>query len=77
MKDPADKVTIDMLLPMPQLKPQTWEEALDQLADEKQALREVLHNIVTEWERVGDDSCCFEKMEQLTAQAQRILEETT
>jgi hypothetical protein len=53
----------------------SWEEALDQLADEKQALREVLHNIVTEWERVGDDSCCFEKMEQLTAQAQRILEE--
>ena len=56
-------------------KPTSWEEALDQLADEKQALREVLHNIVTEWERVGDDSCCFEKMEQLTAQAQRILEE--
>jgi hypothetical protein len=54
----------------------SWEEALDQLADEKQALRQVLHNIVTEWERVGDDSCCFEKMEQLTAQAQRILEET-
>lgn len=53
----------------------SWEEALDQLADEKQALREVLHNIVTEWEVVGDDSCCFEKMEQLTAQAQRILEE--
>lgn len=54
----------------------SWEEALDQLADEKQALWQVLHNIVTEWERVGDDSCCFEKMEQLTAQAQRILEET-
>ena len=53
----------------------SWEEALDQLADEKQALWQVLHNIVTEWERVGDDSCCFEKMEQLTAQAQRILEE--
>ena len=54
----------------------SWEEALDQLADEKQMLQQVLHNIVTEWERVGDDSCCFEKMEQLTAQAQRILEET-
>ena len=54
-------------------KPTSWEEAIDQLADEKQALREVLHNIVTEWERVGDDS--FEKMERLTAQAQRILEE--
>jgi len=53
----------------------SWEEALDQLADEKQALWQVLHNIVMEWERVGDDSCCFEKMEQLTAQAQRILEE--
>ena len=53
----------------------SWEEALDQLADEKQALWQVLHNIVTEWERVGDDSCCFEKMERLTAQAQRILEE--
>ena len=54
----------------------TWEEALDQLADEKQALWQVLHNIVMEWEVVGDDSSCFEKMEQLTAQAQRILEET-
>ena len=53
----------------------SWEEAIDQLADEKQALREVLHNIVMEWERVGDDSCCFEKMEQLTAQAKSILEE--
>ena len=53
----------------------SWEEALDQLADEKQMLRQVLYNIVMEWERVGDDSCCFEKMEQLTAQAQRILEE--
>ena len=56
-------------------KIRTWEEALDQLADEKQALWQVLHNIVTEWERVGDDSCCFEKMERITAQARRILEE--
>jgi hypothetical protein len=50
MKDPADKVTIDTLLPMPQLKPQTWEEAMDQLADEKQMLWDALDNIVTLWE---------------------------
>ena len=56
-------------------KPTSWEEAIDQLADEKQALREVLHNIVTEWEVVGDDSCCYAALTTLMAQAQRILEE--
>jgi len=43
-------------------KVNSWEEALDQLVEEKQVLRQVLHNIVMEWEVVGDDSCCFEKM---------------
>jgi hypothetical protein len=49
MKDPADKVTVEMLLPMPQLKPRNFGEALDQLADDNRALWDALDNIVTLW----------------------------
>ena len=34
----------------------TWEEAMDQLADEKNALWQMLDNIVTVWEMEGSMS---------------------
>ena len=72
MKDPADKVTIDMLLPMPQLKPQTWEEAMDQLTDEKQMLWHMLDNIITLWEMEASMS----DIENSVARARALLDYT-